>query len=136
MTHTKIKPILNFTLLCDDVRQELGGKYSLMGLFENITAHSFPAAHPRFAIVNEWSGGRGEFTVIIRLLAPDKEQVLSESETRINLFSEKHRHRDLSIRYNTTFVVPGTYWIETLLDNERVSLTPLSVQQVNPHLVH
>lgn len=127
---------MNFTLICDDVRQELGGKYSLMGLFENISSHSFPATHPRFAIVNEWTGGQGEFMVKIRLLAPDKEHVLSESEAKLSLMSEKHRHRDISIRFNTIFSVPGTYWVETLLDNERVGFTSLQVQQVNQQMVH
>jgi hypothetical protein len=136
MAVTKIKPGLRYTLLCDDVRQELGGKFSLMGLFETIYANSFPAVHPRFAIVNEWTGGKGEFAVKIRLLGPDKEQVLSESEAKINLFNETQRHRDISIRFNTTFKVPGTYWIETLLDNEQISLTSLSVQQVSQQTVH
>jgi Family of unknown function (DUF6941) len=136
MASTKIKPRLSFTLLCDDVRQEMGGKFSLMGLFESISSHSFPALHHRFAIMNEWTGGKGDFTVRIRLLTPDQGQVLSESETKLSLFSETQRHRDISIRYNTTFKVPGTYWIETLLDNERVGLTPLVLQTINDQLVH
>jgi len=136
MAIIKIKPTLNFTLLCDDVRQEIGGKYSLMGLFENISSSAFPAIHPRFAIMNEWSGGKGDFMITIRLLAPDQEQVLSVSETKISLFNEKQRHRDISIRNNTTFSVPGTYWIETRVDNERVGLTPLVVQLVNQQMVH
>jgi len=136
MASTKIKPRLSFTLLCDDVRQEMGGKFSLMGLFESISSHSFPAMHHRFAIMNEWTGGKGDFTVRIRLLTPDQGQVLSESETKLSLFSETQRHRDISIRYNTTFKVPGTYWIETLLDNERVGLTPLVLQTINDQLVH
>ena len=136
MASTKIKPRLSFTLLCDDVRQEMGGKFSLMGLFESISSHSFPALHHRFAIMNEWTGGKGDFTVRIRLLTPDQAQVLSESETKLSLFSETQRHRDISIRYNTTFKVPGTYWIETLLDNERIGLTPLVLQTINDQLVH
>ncbi len=136
MASTKIKPRLSFTLLCDDVRQEMGGKFSLMGLFESISSHSFPALHHRFAIMNEWTGGKGDFTVRIRLLTPDQAQVLSESETKLSLFSETQRHRDISIRYNTTFKVPGTYWIETLLDNERVGLAPLVLQTINDQLVH
>ncbi len=130
MAGTKIKPHLNYTLICDDVRQEMGGKFSLMGLFESIYAGAFPALHNRFAIVNEWSGGKGEFTVRIRLLAPDREQVLSESESRLSLFNESQRHRDISIRYNTTFKAPGTYWIETLLDGEQAGIAPLIVQTV------
>lgn len=136
MAGTKIKPRLSYTLICDDVRQEMGGKFSLMGLFESIYANTFPALHHRFAVVNEWTGGRGDFSIRIRLLAPDQEQVLSESETKLSLFNETQRHRDISVRYNTTFKVPGTYWIETLLDGERVSMTPLVVQMVTEQTVH
>ncbi len=136
MAGTKIKPRLNYTIICDDVRQEMGGKFSLMGLFESIYAGTFPALHHRFVIVNEWSGGRGEFTVRIRLLAPDREQVLSESETKLSLFNETQRHRDISIRYNTTFKVPGTYWIETLVDGEQAGIIPLTVQTVTEQTVH
>lgn len=136
MANPKIKPRLNYTLLCDDVRQELGGKFSLMGLFESISAGIFPATHHRFAIINEWTGGKGEFEVRIRLLAPDREQVLSETASRLSLFNETQRHRDISIRYNTTFKVPGTYWIETLLDGEPAGLIALPVQMITEQTVH
>jgi hypothetical protein len=136
MAGTKVKPRLSYTLICDDVRQEMGGKFSLMGLFESIYATTFPALHHRFAVVNEWTGGRGDFTVRIRLLAPDQEQVLSESETKLSLFNETQRHRDISIRHNTTFKVPGTYWIEMILDGERVGMAPLVVQMVTEQTVH
>ncbi len=136
MASTKIKPRLSYTLLCDDVRQELGGKFSLMGLFESIYANAFPAVHPRFVIVNEWTGGKGEFTFKIRLLSPNREEVLSESEAKISLYSETQRHRDISVRFNTTFKVPGTYWIEMLLDNERAGLVPLPLQIVTDKNVH
>lgn len=138
MARVKVKPVLSYTLLCDDVRQELGGKFSLMGLFESIYSGSFPAVHPRFAIVNEWTGGKGEFLARIRLLGPDKAQVLSDSESRLVLYSETQRHRDIAVRFNTTFSAPGTYWVEILLDNERISLVPLSVQQAGQQqeLVH
>jgi hypothetical protein len=136
MAITKIKPRLNFTLICDDVRQEMGGKFSLMGLFESIYSSTFPALHHRFAIVNEWSGGKGEFSIRIRLLTPDRAQVLSESESRLSLFNESQRHRDISIRYNTTFKVPGTYWVETLVDGEQAGVIPLIVQMVTEQTVH
>ena len=136
MATTKIKPVLTHTILCDDVRQELGGKFSLMGLFEAIYANVFPAVHPRFAIVNEWTGGRGEFMFKIRLLSPDREHVLSESETSVALFSETQRHRDISIRFNTTFKVPGTYWLEMIVDNIQAGLVPINVQQVTQKNVH
>jgi hypothetical protein len=132
----KSKPSLVHTILCDDVRQELGGKFSLMGLFEGISAPTFPVTHPRFAIWNEWSGGRGDFTARIRLLAPDRKTVISESESRFSLHSEGQRHRDISIRFNTVFSAPGTYWLEMSLNGEQIALLPLPVQQVSPRTVH
>ena len=136
MAVKNVRPILVHTILCDDVRQEMGGKFSLMGLFESISAVTFPAIHPRFAIMNEWSGGRGEFTARIRLLAPDRKTVISESEAKVALFNETQHHRDISLRFNTTFPAAGTYWIEMLLDNEQIALVPLPVQHINQQTVH
>jgi hypothetical protein len=136
MAQKKVKPRLNFTLLCDDVRQELGGKFSLMGLFESIQANTFPAVHHRFAIINEWTGGKGDFEVIVRLLAPDREHVLSESGSRLSLFNETQRHRDISVIFNTTFKAAGTYWVETLVDGEQAGMTPLAVNMVAEQTVH
>jgi len=136
MAEKKIRPALVMTILCDDVRQELGGKISLMGLFETISAPSFPTMHPRFAILNEWTGGRGDFTSVIRLLTPDQSTVLSESETRFTLYQETQRHREISFRLNSTFKSPGTYWVEMLIDGSRAALVPLPVQQVHQQTVH
>lgn len=136
MTDKKIRPVLIHTIICDDVRQEIGGKFSLMGIFESISAPSFPVIHPRFAVWNEWSGGRGEFTAQIRLLSPDRKTVLSESASRFTLYHENQRHRDITLRFNTTFSAPGTYWIEMLIDGKEVASVPLPVQQVSRDIVH
>ncbi|MEW6108320.1 MAG: hypothetical protein AB1632_04005 [Nitrospirota bacterium] len=132
----KIKPSLNFTIICDDARQETGGKISLMGLFENIYASKFPAVHPRLAIINEWAEGRGEFEVRMQFLSPDRETVIRESSTRINLHDVNFRHREVSIYLNIDFKAPGTYWIQNFLDNELMSSIPLKVVQVKEQSSH
>lgn len=136
MGTNKIRPTLVHTIICDDVRQELGGKFSLMGLFETISSQVFPVVHPRFAVMNEWTGGSGDFSCRMRLLAPDRTTVLWESESRFTLYNESQRHRDISVRFNTTFPVPGTYWIEMLLDGAQIALVPLTVQQLSQQIVH
>ena len=136
MTERKELPRLNFTIICDDVREEVGGKFSLMGLFESIFAPAFPVLHHRFAIVNEWIGGRGEFSVRIRLIAPDRTTILSETESKLALFSQTQRHRDITVRFNTTFQVPGTYWVEMLVDGQQAGIVPLAVQKVSEQIVH
>ena len=47
---------LVYSILCDDVRLELGNKLSLMGIFENVFLPSFPAMVLNFAVVNHWVG--------------------------------------------------------------------------------
>jgi len=123
----KTRPGLNFTLLCDDVRQELGGKISLMGIFENVYANSFPAVHPRLATVNEWADGLGEFEATLRILSPDRKTVLRETVTKLKLVNARFKHRDISIHLNLEFREPGTYWIENYLDGILVNSVPLSV---------
>ncbi len=132
----KTKPNLSFTLLCDDVRQETGGKISLMGIFENIYASSFPAVHPRLAMVNEWADGIGEFDATLRILSPDRKNILRETATRFRLADARYRHRDISIHLNVEFKEPGTYWIENYLDGILVNSVPLSVILVKEKSFH
>src|SRR5207237_5977436 len=68
---------LIYSIICDDVRIEMGNKLSLMGIFENIFFQAFPSALLKFAIVNHWVGN-GQFETHVKILAPDrKELVLS-----------------------------------------------------------
>jgi len=132
----KTKPSLNFTLLCDDVRQEMGGKVSLMGIFENVYAGSFPAVHPRLATVNEWADGLGEFEATLRILSPDRKTVLRETVTKLKLVNARFKHRDISIHLNLEFKEPGTYWIENYLDGILVNSVPLNVMLVKEKSFH
>ncbi|HXX81348.1 MAG TPA: hypothetical protein VEI46_07350 [Thermodesulfovibrionales bacterium] len=132
----RTKPSLNFTLLCDDVRQEMGGKISLMGIFENVYANSFPAVHPRLATVNEWADGLGEFEATLRILSPDRKTVLRETVTKLKLVNARFKHRDISIHLNLEFKEPGTYWIENYLDGILVNSVPINVILVKEKSFH
>ena len=131
-----IKPSPNFTIICDDVRQEVGGKLSLMGLFENIYAAKFPAVHPRIAILTEWSGGQGEFGVKMRIFSPDRKTIIRETVSKMTLNGVNYRHRDVSVHLNVELKTPGTYWVENFLDDELMNSIPLNVVQVREQPVH
>ncbi|MBI5635191.1 MAG: hypothetical protein HZA15_17125 [Nitrospirae bacterium] len=135
MTDT-MKPSLSYIIVCDDVRQEQGGKISLMGLFENIYALNFPVLHPRLALISAWTDGRGEFEVVTRLLSPDRKTTLRETVSRITMNEAHHRHMDVSVHINIEFPSSGTYWIEHYLDRELVSSMPLAVIQVKEQAFH
>ncbi len=132
----KTRPHLNFTLFCDDVRQEMGGKISVMGIFENIYSRSFPAVHPRLATINEWADGSGDFEATLRILSPDRKTIIRETATRLKFASAGHKHRDISIHLNIEFKRPGTYWIENYLDGILVNTVPLNVILVKEKSFH
>src|SRR5438093_11028944 len=66
---------LVYSIICDDVRLEMGNKRSLMGLFENMFFPGFPSALLKFAIVNHWIGN-GNFETHVKILAPDRKEVV------------------------------------------------------------
>src|SRR5260370_35241078 len=66
---------LVYSIICDDVRIEMGNKLSLMGIFENIFFQGFPSALLKFAIVNHWIGN-GQFETHVKALAPDRKEVV------------------------------------------------------------
>ncbi len=132
----EVKPSLNFTIICDDIRQEMGGKLSLMGLFENIYAPKFPAVHPRIAILTEWSGGQGEFGIKMRIVSPEGKTVIRETKSKMTLNGVNYKHRDVSLHLNVEFKTPGTYWVENYLDDELINSIPLNVVQVKEQPVH
>ncbi|MEP6900161.1 MAG: hypothetical protein ABJA66_00340 [Actinomycetota bacterium] len=66
---------LIYTLLCDDVRIEMGNKISLMGIFQNIMVEKLPISLIKFAVVNHWRGA-GNHQTEVRILSPNKNQLV------------------------------------------------------------
>ncbi len=126
------KPKLLYTLVCDDVRQEAGEKISLMGLFDSIYAPVLPAFHPRLAVVNAWGGGHGRFQSSIRLLGPNREPVADLGTAEFELADETRFHRHVAFHLNWQIALPGTYWVEVLLDGTPEALVPLQVVTGGP----
>jgi hypothetical protein len=117
---------LVYTLLCDDVRLEVGNKLSLMGVFENITVPQLPFALIKFAVVNHWRG-EGSYQSEVRILTPDRQQFLAASQpTRIDIPPGGFAG-NISFFVNITFPVTGQYWIQTLVDSSLFDEQPLIV---------
>ncbi len=127
----KIKPDLQFSVLCDDVRREENGKFILIGLFEAINAKKFPATHQMLFVVNRWCKGEGTFTQKIRIVNTiDKSNVFQTDDQAFEL-PDIDRHHTLISRFNNLlFPNPGKYWIEVFLDNELVLNYPIILKEL------
>ena len=107
---------LIYTILCDDVRLEVGNKLSLMGVFQNIVVEHVPVSLIKFAVVNHWSGV-GTHLSEVRILTPDRQQpVVVSQPTRFEVTPGGFAD-NISFFVNVTFPTAGEYWVQTLLDS-------------------
>lgn len=117
---------LVYTLLCDDVRLEMGNKVSLMGVFQNIMVEKLPVSLIKFAVVNHWRG-EGDYLTEVRILSPDKVNLLVTSQsTQVNLAPGGFTD-NVSFFVNVVFPTAGTYWVQTLAETEVLEEFPLIV---------
>jgi hypothetical protein len=117
---------LLYTLLCDDVRIEMGNKISLMGIFQNIMVEKLPVSLIKFAVINHWRG-EGNYQTEVRIVSPDKQNVVVTSQpTSIELVTGGYTD-NVSFFVNVVFSSAGTYWIQTLADGGLLDELPLIV---------
>ncbi len=117
---------LLYTLLCDDVRIEMGNKISLMGVFQNIMVEKLPVSLIKFAVINHWSG-QGNHETEVRILSPDKADLIVTSQpTQIDLAGGGFTD-NVSFFVNVVFSNPGTYWIQTIANTVVLEELPLII---------
>src|SRR5829696_9228590 len=121
---------LMYTLLCDDVRIEMGNKISLMGIFQNIMVERLPVSLIKFAVINHWKG-EGNHQTEVRILSPDKlNMVVTSQPTAIELAPGGFTD-NVSFFVNVVFPSAGTYWVQTLADAVMLEEFPLIVTDAN-----
>lgn len=117
---------LVYTLLCDDVRIEMGNKISLMGVFQNIMVEKLPVSLIKFAVVNHWRG-EGNHQTEIRILSPDKSNLVVTSQPTDLELATGGFTDNVSFFVNVVFPNAGTYWIQTLANSILQEEFPLIV---------
>jgi hypothetical protein len=117
---------LVYTLLCDDVRLEVGNKLSLMGVFQNIMVDRLPVTLFKFAVVNHWKGS-GNYLSEVRILSPDRQQPVVVSQPTPFELGQSGFADNISFFVNVTFPSSGQYWVQTLIDSSLFDEQPLIV---------
>ena len=120
---------LVYTLLCDDVRLEMGNKISLMGVFQNIMVEKVPVSLIKFAVINHWRG-EGQHQAEVRILSPDKQSLIVTSQPTLLELAEGGFTDNVSFFVNVVFPEAGTYWVQTLANSMILDEVPLIVADV------
>lgn len=117
---------LVYTLLCDDVRLEMGNKISMMGVFQNIMVEQLPVSLIKFAVVNHWRGD-GVHQTEVRIVSPDKVNIVVSSQLTPIELAPGGFTDNVSFFVNVVFPTPGTYWVQTLANTVLLEEFPLIV---------
>ena len=119
---------LVYSIICDDVRIEMGNKLSMMGLFENIFFQSFPSALLKFAIVNHWVGN-GQFETHVKILAPDRKEVVVSVPSKFSI--ETNGYADnVTFFTNVSFERTGAHIVQIYIDGNIAAERTLYVHHV------
>jgi hypothetical protein len=117
---------LIYTILCDDVRLEVGNKLSLMGVFQNVAVEQLPVSLIKFAVVNHWQGA-GSYLSEVRVLTPDRQQFVVAAQPTSFEIEAGGFADNISFFVNVTFHTPGRYWVQTLINSTLFQEQPLVV---------
>lgn len=115
-----------YTLLCDDVRVEMGNKISLMGLFQNIMVERLPVSLIKFAVINHWRG-EGNHQTEVRIISPDRSNLIVTSQPTPIELAPGGFTDNVSFFVNVVFPNAGTYWVQTIANTVVVEEVPLIV---------
>jgi Family of unknown function (DUF6941) len=127
---------LDFAVVADYALVDQAGKLSVMGMFQHVWVHQFPATHPRLHLVMRLKGKRtevGDHAVQIRLVDGSGAEILSGAGG-VTFAEPPAGVTELEAGAILVFDVPfphaGAYRFEIAIDGERQASVPVTVSQL------
>ena len=117
MQPTRILPDLPCSLLCEEVRQEVTGNFILVGVLNLIRVPQLPVMAWKLWLFNRWTAGVGQFTEMVRLVAPDQTTVLRKAEAKFVLQEATQHATNSTVFTHVEFKVAGIYYVEVSVDD-------------------
>jgi hypothetical protein len=132
MNPSRILPDLQCSLVCEEVRQEINGNFILVGVLGFVRVPQVPITAHKLCVFNRWSSGLGQFTEVVRFVAPDQTSVLRAGQTKFALQDAAHHATNLTLLGQLQFPVAGVYHVEVLVDDVMKIRYPFPVVLVPP----
>ncbi|HTS19078.1 MAG TPA: hypothetical protein VMP11_16000 [Verrucomicrobiae bacterium] len=117
----KPAPIGLAIVICDQIIEDkLTGKKSLIGIFNQIAAQTFPCRHPQLCVYVALTDGRGQCAARMRIIHDESDAVAAEVNGQIQ-FPDAHAVVELNFGLvGLTFPEPGVYAMEFYCDDTLV----------------
>jgi hypothetical protein len=130
MESNNVVPDLQSSVLCEDVRQEVNGMQSLIGVINVVPARALPVGLLKLCVWTRWCGGICKFSQHSRILGVDEAQVIAESHIDFELTELEGHVTNVNLYTGVQFQQFGVHHVEILLDGELVIRYPLPVVKV------
>jgi hypothetical protein len=126
-----VLPDLQASVICEDVRQEVNGMQTLVGIINLIPARMLPVALLKLCVWTRWCSGLGRFRQNARILGVDDQHVLAESQIDFELKELEGHVTNVNLFTGVQFQQYGLHHVEIMLDQELRLRYPLPVIQVS-----
>jgi hypothetical protein len=102
-----------YVLFCEDIRQELGGKVSLMGVLgSKLLTQQFPFGFPKLCLFIEWEDLVGKADIAVNIIAPEGVEIPNIRPTAQIMGQPGIVARSMIMLNNFVFPEPGNYAFE------------------------
>ncbi len=128
-----VMPDLQFSVLCDEVRQEINGNFQFLGVFaDGIRVKQLPVRGVRLFVVNRWANGLGSFKQHTTIYMPDEKTPLVKGrDVDVKLESTGSVHTCIEAFVNLEIREAGKYWVEIEMDGHLRSRYAFNVACIN-----
>ena len=125
-----ILPDLQSAVLCEDVRCEINGMQTLVGVLSVIPAPTLPINYIKLCIWARWCSGAGKFRQKSRIVGVDEQQVIAQAEAEFVLKEMEGHATNVHYFGGVQFQQYGLHHVEIFLENELRLRFPVPVIQV------
>lgn len=122
-----ILPDLQGCVLCEDVRCEINGMQTLVGVVNVVPAQALPINFIRLCIWSRWCSGSGKFRQRSRIVGTDEQQVLAQAEVEFALKEMEGHATNVHYFGGIQFQQFGLHHVEIFLEDELRLRFPLPV---------
>ncbi len=123
-------PDLQFSVPCLEVENEEGKPPSLKYLFYELPLPEFPYG-VSFYLVNGWCNSQGEFHQEIKILNPDKTELMATGKQEMTLRSPENPFMAVSFLQGLGIPAPGTYTVQVYVNDALKLEFPLPVREIS-----
>ena len=119
METSDVLPDLQASVLCEDVRQELNGLQTLVGVVNVLPTPALPVGLLKLCIWTRWCNGIGKFRQTSRILNSEEIEVVAESHIDFELKELEGYVTNVNLFTGVQFKQFGVHHVEILLDRWR-----------------